>query len=187
MLNTFTKAQLKKIIRYYNLNIMIRGYSKMSYDELLNAIKKFMIIDENYNVFLIPQKTDLLLNEEQTKKLIKYKMPKSSNLENKINELEDELYTIRSSYPIPNSSNMGKMGTQHRIALQNQYDKIKEEYKKLTNTEYSIPIYTKISGKKQIEYNRKSNEDYEKNKIKEDYEKNTELPLSRGKRRGVVF
>jgi hypothetical protein len=41
----FTNAQLKKIIRQYNHHLIIKGYYKMSRDDLLKHVKKHMTID----------------------------------------------------------------------------------------------------------------------------------------------
>ena len=75
MFDTFNKTQLKKIIRYYNLNQMIRNYSKMTEDELRIALKKVVHIDEDYNIYLHPRGTDNLLSGSETKTLIKYRDP----------------------------------------------------------------------------------------------------------------
>jgi len=56
---------------------MIKNYSKMTYEELISALKKVIRIDENFNIHFHPRTSDLLLNEEETKKIIKYKIPKA--------------------------------------------------------------------------------------------------------------
>lgn len=42
-----TNAQLKKIIRYFNHHKIVKGYSKMTRDELINHCQKHMTIVGN--------------------------------------------------------------------------------------------------------------------------------------------
>ena len=105
MFDTFNKTQLKKIIRYYNLNQMIRNYSKMTEDELRIALKKVVHIDEDYNIYLHPRGTDNLLSGSETKTLIKYRDPNAPKKKRgKKNEIIDDYMEQMNEYEKMNNS-----------------------------------------------------------------------------------
>jgi len=137
-LEKLTNEQLKDIIRKYNLKNHIKGYSKMKKADLISSIKKH-IKPEDQNI----------------EKKSKYDFIK------RLNEIEDALSDIRSSYPVRGQGNQGKMGTRHRTALLNKYSKLTSEYKEITNKNYPIPIVTKINKNTIRKYREESNKEYE--------------------------
>lgn len=84
----FTNAQLKKIIRQYNHHLIIKGYSKLSRDDLLKHIKKHMTIDDEKIMLKAYEPVYFDVPESKQRKNTKKKIDKA--LEKKIVKIQSE-------------------------------------------------------------------------------------------------
>jgi len=70
MLETFNRAQLNRLVKYYYLHTLIPYYRGLSKESLIQQLKNFVRVDNEYFVHFVPRKTDIMMNGKLTKEKV---------------------------------------------------------------------------------------------------------------------
>ena len=112
MLNELSKQQLRGIISDYNLHYAIRGFSKMTKDELILKIKDYLEPirgPDNITIYLKPIEREIFLRPRPPKKRVSRSRPQPEFIDVAPRTIDDLPYSSRKKFIKPLSKIMKKV------------------------------------------------------------------------------
>jgi hypothetical protein len=146
----YSVKDLKEIIKYYNKNTVIKGYSKMNKDELIKNMNKHIDKSEHFNnkdIFYFKGRESTSIKDDKINKItdkvkvIKDKI-KEEKQKNKISEIENELNSIINKYK---NKDLDK---KEKEKLKNEFNNLNEKYNYNKGKFYKLTISGNESKRK---------------------------------------
>lgn len=146
----YSVKDLKEIIKYYNKNTVIKGYSKMNKDELIKNMNKHIDLTlhyDNKDIFYFKAKQSTSIDDDKINKItdrvkvIKDKI-KEEKLNKKISGIEEELNNIINKYK---NKDLDK---KEKEKLKNKFNNLNDTYKYNKGKFYKLTVSGNESKRK---------------------------------------